>query len=270
MFFDSLKKELEIRNFSPKTVKAYLYYNQNFIDFCRKDPAAVNESDIKDYIRHLLNERKVSAATARLAFVALKYYYRRIRKRRFNCLLTLPKSEKRLPTVLSREEIKKILQSISNPKHRLLLAVAYGGGLRVSEAVKLKVKDVYPAELLVKVTQGKGRKDRLTLLPEKIAAEIEELIAKKDAADYLFARRDGNCLTTRTAQAIFEHALAAAGIKKDATFHSLRHSFATHLLENGTDIRYIQELLGHRSLTTTQRYAKVTGKAISGLRSPLD
>ncbi|MFA6322845.1 MAG: tyrosine-type recombinase/integrase [Candidatus Buchananbacteria bacterium] len=270
MFFDSLKKDLESRNFSQKTIKAYLYYNHDFIEHAKKDPKMVKESDIKDYIWYLLNDRKISSSTARLAIIALKYYYCRIKKRKFNYLFDLPKKEKRLPVILAKEEIKKIFQLITNQKHRLMLALAYGAGLRVSEVINLKVKDIYQIEHLIKVSQAKGKKDRLTLLPRGILEEIVEFMAGKSADDYLFSRSDGKKISSRTAQKIFSQALEAANIRKDATFHSLRHSFATHLLEAGTDIRYIQALLGHNSLQTTQIYTRVSNRYLGQIKSPFD
>jgi site-specific recombinase XerD len=150
-----------------------------------------------------------------------------------------------------------------------MLSLAYGSGLRVSEIVCLKVKDLNLDELTLFVRQAKGRKDRLTILPGKIITELKQFISDKDANDYVFASIRGGKLTSRTAQKIFEHGLIKSGIKKDATFHSLRHSFATHLLENGTDVRYVQELLGHQNIKTTQIYTKVTSQKLKNIKSPL-
>jgi len=271
MFFDALKKELEIRNFSQKTVKAYLYYNTDLARYCQKDPTLIKEQDIKDYLWHLLEERKVSSATARLAINAIKFYYRQVKKRRFSFYYRLPKQEKKLPVVLSRQEVKILLVQPVNTKHRLILSLMYGAGLRVSEAVKLKAADFDFANKIIWVRDGKGGKDRQTLLPQGLGEDLRQHLMGKSGMEYVFTGQNaGTHLTSRSAESLFKKALATAGIKKAASCHSLRHSFATHLLENGTDIRYIQELLGHRSLTTTQRYTQVSGVAIRGLLSPLD
>jgi len=273
MFFDSLKKELELRNFSPKTIKIYLYYNQNLVDYWGKDPRSVNESDIKDYVNYLLNERAVSAATARLALNALKYYYVNIQKRRFNYLsgLHLPHRPQRLPVVLSKPEVVRLIGSVKNAKHKLILALMYSAGLRVGEVVKLKVEDLDLDSRILWVRQGKGRKDRQTMIPDKLIFVLNKLIKNKPVGQYLFTgQKSLSHLSTRSVEKVFSRALNSANIKKQATCHSLRHSFATHLLEAGTDIRYIQELLGHRRLETTQIYTKVYSNNLSRIKSPFD
>ena len=179
------------------------------------------------------------------------------------------KRPKRLPIVLSRVEIKKIIESSKNSKHRLLLSLAYGAGLRVSEAISLKVQDLDFYELTIHIKQAKGQKDRISIIPEGIISELRNLIAGKINNDFVFASERGGKLTTRTAQKIFENALHISKITKNATFHSLRHSFATHLLENGTDVRYVQELLGHQNIRTTQRYTQVTNPQLKNIKSPL-
>jgi site-specific recombinase XerD len=150
-----------------------------------------------------------------------------------------------------------------------MLSLAYGAGLRVSEVIKLRVQDIAISELSIVVRDGKGGKDRITLLPEKLCSELETIMAGKTGDQYLFESERGGILTTRTAQVVFERSLKLARIKKSATFHSLRHSFATHLLENGVDVRYIQQLLGHASITTTQQYTKVTNPQLRNIKSPL-
>jgi site-specific recombinase XerD len=271
MFFDCLKKELEIRNFSPKTVKAYLYYNVDLVKYCQKDPTAIKEQDIKDYLWYLLEERKVSGSTARLAINAIKFYYRQVKKRRFSFYYRLPKAEKKLPVVLSKQEVARLLEQPKNIKHRLILSLMYGAGLRISEAVSLRVADFDFDHAAIWVRQGKGAKDRQTILPKKLIGQLNEYSAGKGSSDYIFVgQRPGCHLTSRSAEAIFARALAEAGINKEATCHSLRHSFATHLLKNGTDIRYIQELLGHQSLSTTQRYTKVDDTELRMISSPFD
>jgi len=158
---------------------------------------------------------------------------------------------------------------LKNPKHQLLLSLAYGAGLRVSEAISLKVQDLDLDELTIHIKQAKGQKDRLSVIPESLVDSLKNLVAGKTGKDFVFASERGGKLTTRTAQKVFENSLVASGVKKDATFHSLRHSFATHLLENGTDVRYVQELLGHSNIRTTQVYTQVTNPQLKNIKSPL-
>ncbi|TET62514.1 hypothetical protein E3J49_08080 [Candidatus Bathyarchaeota archaeon] len=154
-------------------------------------------------------------------------------------------------------------------KHRLLLSLAYGAGLRVSQVVNLKIGDTDIQELIIHIKETKGKKDRITVFPEKLTINIQSIIAGKDKNGFVFAsERDGK-LTTRTAQKVFENSLKKAGINKEATFHSLRRSFAAHLLENGVDIRYVQELLGHQNIETTQTYTQVTNPKPKNIKSPL-
>jgi len=183
--------------------------------------------------------------------------------------LKFAKRNKKLPIVLSREEIKNIIDVIRNPKHKLIISLAYGAGLRISEVVNLKVKDINLEELTIHLKNAKGKKDRITIFPEKIKNDLQSLIAGKNMDDYLFESERSGKLTERTAQKVFENALKKSDIKKDATFHSLRHSFATHLLENGVDVRYVQELLGHQNIRTTQIYTQVTNPKLKNIKSPL-
>ena len=272
MFFDSLKRELKIRNFSQKTIKIYLHYNEDLLKFCQKDPRYVRESDIRDYIQYLVEEKGVSPSTTRLALSALKFYYLNIQKRRFNYLFTISMSKKpkRLPVVLSKFEVSRLLNAVVNSKHKLILALMYSAGLRVSEVVKLKAEDFDFDDKILWVRQGKGKKDRQTIISKKLEPVLIKLVEAKEKGEYMFAcQRLGRHLSTRSVENVFTRALENSGIKKQATCHSLRHSFATHLLEDGTDIRYIQRLLGHRSLTTTQIYTAVTNQALRGIKSPL-
>lgn len=170
---------------------------------------------------------------------------------------------------MSRQEIKNIIDSIKNLKHKLIISLTYGAGLRISETVNLKVKDINLQELTIHLKNANGKKDRITIFPEKIKKNLQILMLSKNPNDYVFiSERDGK-LSERTLQKIFEKALKNAKVKKKATFHSLRHSFATHLLENGVDVRYVQELLGHQNIRTTQIYTKVTNPTIKNIKSPL-
>ena len=228
----------------------------------------IDEENIKQF---LLNKqsRNYSPQTVNLYLNAIKFFYRDVLKLPQRINLKFAKRSKKLPIVLSREEIKNIIEVIRNPKHKLLISLAYGAGLRISEVISLKVKDVNLEELTIHLKNAKGKKDRITIFPEKIKNDLQCLIAGKNPNDYVFESERGGKLTERTAQKVFENALQTAGIKRDATFHSLRHSFATHLLENGVDVRYVQELLGHRNIRTTQVYTQVTNPKLKNIKSPL-
>jgi integrase/recombinase XerD len=264
-----IENELKLRGYSQKTIKSYVICLTDYFRFIKnvkKDP------DIDLVKKYLLEkqERGQSGQTINLYLNAIKYFYREICKSSVNIDLKYSKVSGKLPVVLSRSEIEQIVNSIKNQKHKLLVALSYGAGFRVSEAINLKIKDVNLEELTIHLKGAKGNKDRITIFPEKIKPELTELIALRNKNDYVFASERGGKLTDRTAQKVFENARNGAKIQKDATFHSLRHSFATHLLENGVDVRYVQELLGHQNIRTTQLYTKVTNPALRNIKSPLD
>ena len=185
--------------------------------------------------------------------------------------LCRPRRERRLPVVLSREELHRFLGAVGNPKHVALLAVAYSAGLRVSEVVRLRLEDLDRDRGLVRIRAGKGKKDRLTLLSQTALTLVDTYLAGVDPGVWLFAgARVGRHLSTRSVQKITAAARARAGITKPVTPHVLRHSFATHLHEAGTDVRLIQELLGHASVRTTEIYTHVSRRQLQSIRSPLD
>lgn len=262
------ERELLIRNYSRKTIKSYLYGLREYFLFKKQNFEKFDTEHIKNFL--LFSERSgVSAQTRNLFLNAIKFYYRKVLGLADRIEIHSAKRESSLPVVLSRHEIEKILVTTKNSKHRLLLALTYGAGLRVSEVTHLRVQDVDLPELTIHIHQAKGKKDRITVIPERIALQLQSLMAGKKNDDPVFESERGGKLTERTAQKVFEQALKKAGIQKPATFHSLRHSFATHLLENGTDVRYVQELLGHRNIRTTQRYTQVTNPVLKNIKSPL-
>lgn len=266
---EKIKDELRLRNYSPKTIKSYLgclsdYFH--YIKNVKKDP------DVSNIKKYLLEKQSAgqSSQTINLHLQAIKYFYREIMKSSVEIDLKFAKTSKKLPVVLSRNEIEKVIASIKNEKHQLMVALGYGAGLRVGEVVNLRVGDVDLAELTIHIKAAKGKKDRITVFPEKLKADLSGIMALQHGNEYLFQSERGGKLTERAAQMVFKKALQKSGIKKKATFHSLRHSFATHLLENGTDVRYVQELLGHVNIRTTQIYTKVTNPALRKIKSPLE
>lgn len=268
-YLEKTRQELRLRNYSLKTIKVYLGCLKEYFDSKKFNLEKIDEEKIKQFLLDK-QSRNYSSQTINLYLNAVKFFYREVLKIPQKIDLKFAKRSKKLPIVLSREEIKNIIDAIKNPKHKLIISLAYGAGLRISEVISLKVKDVNLEELTIHLKDAKGKKDRITIFPEKIKIALQNLIADKNLRDYLFESERGGRLTTRTAQKVFENAIRKAGIKKDATFHSLRHSFATHLLENGVDVRYVQKLLGHRNIRTTQVYTQVTNPMLKNIKSPLE
>ena len=265
----NLKNQLKLRNYSPKTCNAYININMRFLEWLGKSPKVVNNNDIKRYLEDL-RHRGASASTLSVNLNALKFYYQKVLKRKFFVDIKHPKKPQTLPVVLNLGEVSILLNAVTNQKHRLALSLMYGSGLRVAEVVKLKVKDLDFERKTIHIKSGKGNKDRITILSPKLVRVLKVFLINKQAEDYVIAGRHERALSTRSLQKVFAQALKNCQVKKSATCHSLRHSFATHLLENGTDIRYIQKLLGHKKLETTQIYTQVTNKALENLISPLD
>lgn len=265
---NNTEQELKIRNYSPKTIKSYLYGLREYFSFKGSDFTKLDQENIRNFLLHC-EQKQISPQSRNLFLNAIKFYYRNVQKDCQKIEIHFAKKPKSLPIVLSRNEVNKILESLKNAKHKLLLSLAYGAGLRVSEVVSLKVHDLDFVELTVHIKQAKGQKDRISVIPESLTNSLKNLVAGKSGNDPVFASERGGKLTTRTAQKVFENALKESGVKKDATFHSLRHSFATHLLENGTDVRYVQELLGHSNIRTTQIYTQVTNPKLKNIKSPL-
>ncbi len=268
MLLEQLETELKLRGFSERTVKSYLFYNNKFLMFINKQPEAVTEDDIKAYLANLLSDKKKNNATVALVRAALKFYYDGVLKKGIVTLKT-PKIQKKLPTVLSREEVKRLFETTQNSKSKLILMILYSSGLRVSECCSLKVNDLEFEQKIGWVRNGKGGKDRLFILPEGILEGLRNYISSKNT-EHLFTNKAGTALSARNIQKIVANAAKRAGINKNVSPHTLRHSFATHLLESGESIRKIQELLGHSNLQTTQIYTKVSTEELRKVKSPLD
>jgi site-specific recombinase XerD len=260
---------LRLRNYSPKTRKAYLLYIKEYIKFSRDRKIKGKREAIEQFLleRH---KRGQSPQTVNLALNSIRFLYKEVLKDLEKIDLKFGKRNKKLPVVLSRAEVERIIAKTDNEKYKLMISLGYACGLRVSEVINLKVADLDIDELIVYIKGAKGKKDRISILPEKLQNDIRNTIAGKSAGDCLFCSNRGGKLTTTSLQKMFRKSLAKAGVKKMATFHSLRHSFATHLLENGVDVRYVQELLGHRSIRTTQIYTQVTNPKLKNIKSPLE
>lgn len=262
-----LERELRLRNYSYRTIQAYKDQVKAYFLYCGGDWEKTNRKKIEDFVLKRRSDG-LSPQTINLSVQALQFFYKHVQKQHFEKIRAM-KKQKKLPVVLSKEEIFEILEKIKNTKHRAILAFSYGAGLRVSEVLKLRICDLDFEGGIVKIRNGKGGKDRISLLPDSLKVELKEMCSKRGEIRYLFESNRAGKLTTRTAQKIFEVALKKSGVKKVASFHSLRHSFATHLLENGVDLRCIQELLGHSNIQTTERYTHVSKMLIQKIKSPL-
>ena len=268
---EDLRMELVSRKYSPNTIKGYIHYNEKFLKFAGKGTGEIENDDVKRYLFYLAEDKESSASTLNGAINAQRFYYGEVLKRQFVYDIKRPKKDKKLPVVLSKEEVTGILSTISNLKHKLILMLVYSAGLRVSEVVKLRPMDIDAERKLVCVRCAKGRKDRYTILSDVALETIDLYIKAYQPTKWLFCgAREVNHLSTRSAEKVFGNACKKAGIKKDASIHCLRHSFATHLLESGVDLRYIQELLGHESSKTTEIYTHVSNKNLKDIKSPLD
>lgn len=267
-YVNQLSRELQQRNYSPRTVEIYSNCLRSFLKRLEYDVSKISREKVVDFILYLESQNR-APKTINLYKEVIKFFCSQILKLSVYFDIKLSKQPRKLPVILSRQEIQKILDSVVNIKHKTILALAYGAGLRVSEVVRLAVGDVNFDKKTLHIKSAKGQKDRITILPEKLLGEIKMLMEDKKYEDPLFHSEQGGGLHSRTAQHIFQDALLRSGVQKKATFHSLRHSFATHLLEHGTDIRYIQKLLGHSSIKTTQIYTQVSTHNLQSIQSPL-
>ncbi len=269
-----LAKDLSIQNYSQKTIRSYSYHARKFFLHAKKQPSEIQNSDIISFLDDLKCNQHLSSASLRQAIGAIKYYFANIHKKDLAFYFPTIRKEKILPEILSEKEVSSLIFITKNCKHNLLLKLAYSSGLRVSELVRLKWSDIDLDRNILRVRQGKGKKDRHTLLSKKMRDWLEDYKKSNMFVEenfFLFPGAQGlNHLSERTAQKIFENSLSKTQIQKKLSIHSLRHAFATHMLEQGTDIRYIQMLLGHRSLKTTQIYTRVAKTSIQNLTSPID
>lgn len=269
-FLQKLEVELKISKNSPYTIKNYLKSNQDLLELLKKSPENIDENDVKLYIAERLSEKASISIIVFLA--AIKYAYTNILKRDVTSGIKRPKREKKIPDVLTKEEIKSLLKELSsNKKSFLMISLIYACGLRVSELINLKAENFNFQEGVGKIVQAKGNKDRIFNIPDFLISQLKSQIDSQQNKKeiYLFTGPNGK-LTSRNIQKIVSLASKKAGIKKEVHPHTLRHSFATHLLENGIDIRYIQTLLGHANLSTTQIYTHVSNQELKKIKSPLD
>ncbi|HYQ87688.1 MAG TPA: site-specific tyrosine recombinase/integron integrase [Bacteroidota bacterium] len=274
-FFETVRRELRLRNYSHKTIKAYLSCLRSFVrHFHPRHPRELTNDDVRKYLLHLIEVKGHAVGTVNQVINALRFLYVKLYEKPFVIgSLPRPRRETKLPDVLSEDEVKRLFQSVINLKHRTMLMLAYASGLRVSEVVRVRIEDIDGDRGLLHIRDAKGKRDRFTVFPgslrQQLAAYWRQYRLGKSG--WLFPGQTiDRHIAERSIQAVVERALKTAGISKPVSMHTLRHSFATHLLEHGTDLRYIQDLLGHQSVRTTQIYTHVSQKALGKIRSPLD
>lgn len=268
-----VRKEMRLRNYSHKTIKTYLSCLRQFTRyFPGRDIKEITSAEIRSYLLHVIGKEVLSAATINQVINALRFLYVEV----YGQPMVLedvprPAKERRLPDILSEEEVMRILDAVTNTKHKTVLMLIYSAGLRVGESVRVKLYDVDEERQMIFLRGAKGKKDRYTVLSQVLVRQLKNYITEYRPREFLFEGAGGRShLSERSVQHVFGRAIAAAGISKPVSVHSLRHSFATHLLEAGTDLRYIQELLGHNSSKTTEIYTHVSRRSIGRIISPLD
>jgi site-specific recombinase XerD len=269
---DAFCQHLIKRRYSKATCENYKSQFRAFLGFIfPKTAEEFTENDIHDYQLELVQRRKVSGSTQNQAINAIKFYLEQVKGgARREYYIERPRSERKLPTVLSQEEMKAMLSRTSNIKHKCMLLVLYSAGLRISELLRLQERDIDEDRRVINVRGAKGKKDRITLLSPVALDFLRTYVQQVKPGFWLFEGPGGGPYGSTSVNNIIKRAAARAGIRKKLSAHTLRHSFATHLLEQGTDLRYIQSLLGHESSKTTERYTQVTTRGFEKIVSPLD
>jgi len=267
-------RTMDLRNLSNHTQRAYLAAVTGLAKHYRQSPEKITATMIEDYLLYLKNEKKNAPATCCSVLTGLRFFYAHVLDRQISVDFRLTKKPRKLPTVLTKEQIWKMICAPSNLKHRLILMTTYAAGLRAGEVIKLKPIHIDSERMLIKVVKGKGQKDRYTMLSAKLLGELRFYYKKCRPKIYLFPstykKNQDKPLAYESVREIYEKARKKVGIKNGEGLHTLRHSFATHLLEAGYDIRKIQVLMGHARLTTTMIYLHVSRETLSKVPSPLD
>lgn len=269
---DQMVMEMRLRNYSDKTIEDYTRHIVWYTKYFGCSPAELGKAEIKCYLHHLLVERELSWSYVNVSYSALQFLYETTLKRCWNVAkIPRPKSGLKLPEILSDNELVRLFEATHNFKHRMLLMITYAAGLRISETAKLKLSHIDSDRMQIRVEQGKGRKDRYTLLSAPLLPELRRYYRQYRPQTYLFeGKKSGVPLSTEAIRKVFKRARESAGIKKQATVHTLRHCFATHLMENGVDLFTIKQLMGHRSIQTTLLYVRIRHEHIRTVVSPLD
>ncbi len=269
---EKFNQQIRIENYSEQTIKNYLSALKLFLEYVeRLNVKQVTDKEIQNYLFYCKAEKKYSYSSMKQIIATISYLYKKVFRNPIPEALNVKfRKPSILPIVLSAKEISKILQVTKNIKHKTILLLIYSGGLRLGELLNLRIGDIDSESMKIYVRQGKGKKDRYVMLSENVLSLLREYYKIYKPKDFIIEGQNGGKYSPKSVQSIFNTALKKTGTKKKATVHTLRHSFATHLLDNGTDIRYIQELLGHKRLETTQIYTHVSSYSINKIKSPAD
>ena len=270
---DQMRDDLLLKAYSPHTQNSYLRCARHFASHYMRSPQEMGEKEVRDFLLHLIRDRKASPATQDMYVNALKFLYTITLKRPEVVKdISHPKRPHTLPVILSPEEVLRIFEAIRSVKYKAIIATAYAAGLRVSEVCGLRIADIDSQRMRIHVRAGKGKKDRYVMLGESLLVLLRQYYqAARPKGEYLFpGQKPQRHLTTTAVNKVLRQVIAATGLSKRVTMHTLRHCFATHLLEAGTDIRILQVLLGHSSIRTTLRYTHITDRLVQKLVSPLD
>ncbi|MFM9026761.1 MAG: tyrosine-type recombinase/integrase [Bacteroidota bacterium] len=267
--FDGL---LQLKGYSSNTRRSYTSAFSFFLTgFSGQKPSLIAKPAIMDWLLRMKQERNWSASYQNLQINAIKFFYEQLLHRpKEQYDLPRPRKPYLLPNVLSVDEVIRLFQATGNIKHRAMLMLAYSGGLRVSEVINMRLSDIDSTRMIIHLHSAKGKRDRLVMLSEVFLEALRDYYRLYRPKEFVFEGQGGGRYSSRSIQLFFKRAVKAAGIKKRVTFHSLRHCFATHLLESGTDLRRIQQLLGHQSIKTTMRYTHVSNTDLIRVTSPLD
>ena len=271
---ERMGQDLVLRGMAPRSRESYIGAVYGLAKHYRRRPDRLSVEEVQKYLYHLMEERKLAWSSCNVALSGLRFFYGVTMgwpAEKVNFMLPRRRGLWKLPQVLATSEVKRLLAGRDNPKHRVFLMTVYGAGLRVGEAVKLKAKDIDSARMQILIRQGKGNKDRYTLLSPRLLKELRLYWRQYQPGLWLFpGKLPGRHICNTTAQRIYYGARDKAKITKDGGIHILRHSFATHLIENGVELAVVQRLLGHRHLSTTMRYLHLTQERRRQWQSPLD
>lgn len=269
---EQMQADLQLIGITPKTQNVYLREVSNLANYFNKPPEQLGENEIREYLLYLLKERKLSQGTFRFYVAGLKFFYKTTLKRQeVVAHIRYPKQKKTLPIVLDMSEVEALFTVTENIKHKAILMITYSSGLRISEASRLKITDIDSKRMMVRVEQGKRSTDRYTILSQTALECVRQYWREHRPKQWLFeGTKEDTHITVSSITQIFHKAKKRAGITKPASVHSLRHAFATHLIEAGTSLHHVQLLLGHRSPTTTTVYLHVSQLNIAQVTSPLD
>ncbi|WP_184747191.1 tyrosine-type recombinase/integrase [Spirochaeta isovalerica] len=263
-YIEDFIREMKNRNYSANTIRLYSNNLKQFLDYSRE-----NRFEPSRRIALFLEKRKNTPEQRRLAWSSIKLFYKLVLRKECPYKLDKVRGRKRLPDILSNNEIHCLLESIRNTTHRTMISMLYGSGLRVSEVCAIRIRDLDFSNQCLRVENSKGCKDRITLLSMKMQSPLKILIDGRKGEDFVFITQTGSAYSVRTVQKIFSDALARSGLQKSSTCHTLRHSFATHLVEQGVDIKTVKGLLGHKSIKTTMVYIKLSDPVSRKISSPL-